>query len=216
VAGCSCIAPTNPCPGVASGVNGPPGRAFQACDRWGHIGATPGPRTTGSQRTTPVNTGPPSAEVTGLIPPPAAGRRDPPEISDTEEITGSNPVAPTSKVLASGNAVALTITAPTQRRRWSLRCLGPVPQGCVPDEERFPCLPSGLLGPTRSSAPSNLHGRWPPFPDGPSPIGVVARVDLLYRWVRDSLHPSTGGPNPTAQTASCSLSVIQSRWVRRD
>ena len=43
----------------------------------------------------PVNTGPPSAEVTGHTPPPAAGRRDPPEIPDTEEVTGSNPVAPT-------------------------------------------------------------------------------------------------------------------------
>src|SRR5215203_5274952 len=50
-------------------------------DRWGHGGATSGPRATGSQRTTPVNTGPPSAEVSGQTPPPAAGRHDPPEIS---------------------------------------------------------------------------------------------------------------------------------------
>jgi hypothetical protein len=39
-------------------------------DRWGHGGATSGPRATGSQRTTPVNTGPPSAEVTRHTPPP--------------------------------------------------------------------------------------------------------------------------------------------------
>src|SRR5512132_4031674 len=60
--------------------------AFQARHPLGHVGATSGPRATGSQRTTPVNTGPPSAEVTGHTPPPAAGRRDPPEISDTEEV----------------------------------------------------------------------------------------------------------------------------------
>jgi hypothetical protein len=56
----------------------------------GANGATSGPRTTGSQRTIPVNTGPPSAKVTGHTPPPAAGRRDPREIPDTEEVTGSN------------------------------------------------------------------------------------------------------------------------------
>jgi hypothetical protein len=39
-------------------------------DRWGHGGATSGPRATGSQRTTPVNTGPPSAEVAGHTPHP--------------------------------------------------------------------------------------------------------------------------------------------------
>jgi hypothetical protein len=50
---------------------------------------------------------------------------------DTEEVTGSNPVAPTNTTLTSGNAVALTITALTQRRRWSVRCLGPIPKGAV-------------------------------------------------------------------------------------
>ena len=59
------------------------GRSHSA-NRWGHGGATSGPRTTGSQRTPPVNTGLPSAEVTEHTPLPAAGRRDPPEISDTE------------------------------------------------------------------------------------------------------------------------------------
>jgi hypothetical protein len=46
--------------------------------------------------------------------------------ADTEGVTGSNPVAPTNKALTSVNAVALTITALTQRRRWSVRCFGPV------------------------------------------------------------------------------------------
>jgi hypothetical protein len=124
--------------------------------------------------------------------------------------------ASTGSKRAEGVTRRLTITAPTQRRRWSLRCLGPVPRDAYRMKSVSHACLLDLLGPTRSSALSNLHGRWPPFPDGPSPIGVVARVDLLYRWVRDSLHPSTGGPNPTAQTASCSLSVIQSRWVRRD
>jgi uncharacterized membrane protein len=40
------------------------GRAFQARDHWGHIGATSGPRATGSQRTTAVTIGPPSAQLT--------------------------------------------------------------------------------------------------------------------------------------------------------
>ena len=35
--------------------------------------------------------------------------------ADTEEVTGSNPVAPTNKPLTSGNAVALTITALSRR-----------------------------------------------------------------------------------------------------
>jgi hypothetical protein len=36
--------------GVASGMEGLPGRAFQARDRWAHIWAISGPRTTGPQR----------------------------------------------------------------------------------------------------------------------------------------------------------------------
>jgi len=47
--------------GVGSRLGGVPGRAFQARDRWGHIGATFGPRTTGPQRTTTVTSGPSSA-----------------------------------------------------------------------------------------------------------------------------------------------------------
>jgi len=75
-------------------------------DRWGHGGATSGPRATGSQRTTPVNTGPPSAEVSGQTPPPAAGRHDPPEISDTEGVTGSNRVAPTRHNVSLGSLLS--------------------------------------------------------------------------------------------------------------
>jgi hypothetical protein len=40
------------------------GRAFQARDWWGHIGATSGPRTTGSQRTTAVTSGTTSCQLT--------------------------------------------------------------------------------------------------------------------------------------------------------
>jgi hypothetical protein len=40
------------------------GCAFQARDRWGHIGATSGPRTTGSQRTTPVTIGQATTQLT--------------------------------------------------------------------------------------------------------------------------------------------------------
>src|SRR5215218_8764416 len=42
---------------------------------------------TGSQRTTTVTNGPPSALLSGQDQEGAAGRRDPPEISDTEEAT---------------------------------------------------------------------------------------------------------------------------------
>jgi len=52
--------------------------------RW----ATPGPRTTGPQRTTPVTSGPASPEVTDLTR--VAASRDPLGLSDTEEDRGSN------------------------------------------------------------------------------------------------------------------------------
>jgi hypothetical protein len=52
--------------------------------RW----ATPGPRTTGPQRTTPVTSGPASPEVTDLTR--VAASRDPLGLSDTEEDGGSN------------------------------------------------------------------------------------------------------------------------------
>ena len=57
--------------GVASGRNAGTGRAFQARDRWGHIGATSGPRTTGLQRTTTVTSGPASCQFTSHIRPDA-------------------------------------------------------------------------------------------------------------------------------------------------
>src|SRR4029453_16191383 len=44
-------------------------------------GATSGPRSTGSQRTTPVTIGQTTAQLTEETQPSAAGRRDPPEIS---------------------------------------------------------------------------------------------------------------------------------------
>jgi hypothetical protein len=67
--------------------------AFQARDpgpHWGHIRAT----TTGSQRTT-VTIGRASTQLSRHTPPPAAGRRGLSQLSDTEGVTGSNPVAPT-------------------------------------------------------------------------------------------------------------------------
>jgi hypothetical protein len=66
---------------------------------------------TGPQPTTTVTTSPSSVQVTRHSPPPAAGGRDPPWISDTEEVTGSNPVAPTIPVLTSGNAGQLAVWA---------------------------------------------------------------------------------------------------------
>jgi hypothetical protein len=51
--------------GIASGRMIGPARAFQARDRWGHIGATFGPRMTGPQRTTPVTSGAACPQLTG-------------------------------------------------------------------------------------------------------------------------------------------------------
>jgi hypothetical protein len=48
--------------------------ATLARDRWGHIGATSGPRMIGSQRTTRVTSGPASCQFTSHIRPDSAGR----------------------------------------------------------------------------------------------------------------------------------------------
>ena len=82
---------------VTSRLNGVPGRAFQARDRWGHIGATSGPRTTGSQRTTAVTSGPASCQLTGHIRPDSAGRRKRPAVPDTEAVMGAAPGASLSR-----------------------------------------------------------------------------------------------------------------------
>jgi hypothetical protein len=66
-------------------------------------GATSGPPITGSQRTTTVTTGSPSAQLTGTFPT-TAGRRDPPRIPDTEEDGGSTPPAPTTPRLSRASA----------------------------------------------------------------------------------------------------------------
>jgi hypothetical protein len=71
--------------GVASGQDDGAGRAFQARDRWGHIGATSGPQTTGSQRTTTVTSGPASSQVMCHVRPGSAGRLDRPALSRTEQ-----------------------------------------------------------------------------------------------------------------------------------
>jgi hypothetical protein len=46
--------------------------------------------------------------------------------SDTEEVTGSNPVAPTTKPLTSENAVAFTTMALSRQKPWSCSCSGSV------------------------------------------------------------------------------------------
>ena len=134
---------------------------------------------------------------------------------DTEEVTGSNPVAPTSKVLASGNAVALL-----SRRRpsgdaahfavWARS------QGCVPDEDRFPCLPSGPAGPDpliHSLEPARpvatVSGR--PLADrcrgkgGPVPLGSGQLASLNWWTEADSANRFmllVGDPIPVGSTRS--------------
>jgi hypothetical protein len=70
----------------ASGLNRALGRAFQACGRRGHIGATSGPRTSRSQRTTPVTSSAVSSQLIGHIRPSSADRHHHPEISDMEAV----------------------------------------------------------------------------------------------------------------------------------
>jgi hypothetical protein len=60
--------------------------AFQARDRWGHPGATSGPRTTGAQRTRTVTVGLSSAQLTDQAEADVAGRRDAPRLPRTEEV----------------------------------------------------------------------------------------------------------------------------------
>lgn len=59
--------------GFASDVNGLPGRAFQALDRW----ATPGPHPGHERLDRSVTTGSAPAQLTGQIRPGIAGRLDP-------------------------------------------------------------------------------------------------------------------------------------------
>jgi hypothetical protein len=53
---------------------------------WGHVGATSGPRSTGSQRTTPVTIGQTTAQLTEQTRPSAAAHRDRPAVPDMEEV----------------------------------------------------------------------------------------------------------------------------------
>ena len=112
--------------GVGSGRDDGTGRAFQARDRWGHIGATSGPRTTGSQRTTTVTSGPASCQFTSHIRPDSAGRRQRPAVPDTEEDGGSNPVAPTIPPLTSTNAAepcaSLRLRGDEHLTSWEVVC----------------------------------------------------------------------------------------------
>jgi hypothetical protein len=91
-------------PGSATGLDAPSRLVTRGPHR-GHIRAT----TTGSQRTTSVTTGPGSTQLTRQTSHGAAGRPSSPDLSDTEEVTGSNPVAPTIQPLTSGNAGQLHV-----------------------------------------------------------------------------------------------------------
>jgi transposase-like protein len=58
----------------------------QARDRWATSGPHPGPRTTGSQRTTTVNAGPSSAQLTGQAKLAAGYRHDGLTTAEREEL----------------------------------------------------------------------------------------------------------------------------------
>src|SRR4029450_8043910 len=68
--------------------------------------------------------------------------------ADTEEVTGSNPVAPTTPALTSENAVAFTTMALSRQKCWSDSCSGSVPGLCT-GWRAFPLLNLPVHGPAR-------------------------------------------------------------------
>jgi hypothetical protein len=84
--------------GIRCAGTGPPNS-----DRRGHIGATSGPRTTRSQRTTAVTIGPACPQVIARIDPGTAGNRDLPVLSRTEEVSG--PLGLTRELRRSASAL---------------------------------------------------------------------------------------------------------------
>src|SRR5215217_3488078 len=92
-------------------------------DGWGHIGATSGPRSIGSQRTTPVTIGQTTAQLTEQTQPSAAGHRDRPAVPDTEEVT---PTAEALLWLASDSASHQAV----HRRSGVARAVVLRPLGC--------------------------------------------------------------------------------------
>jgi len=90
--------------------------AFQGRDRWGHMGATSGPRTTRSQRTTTVTSGSASSQLTGQTWPSAAGCHRRSALSRAEEARDSNPLTSTPPLLTSGNVGRLGPPSPGHRR----------------------------------------------------------------------------------------------------
>jgi site-specific recombinase XerD len=109
---------------VSPPVTGRPDSASQARGgpRWGRDRAV-------NDRNAADNHGQPrpsSVQLSSPPPPSTAGHGHQPIRSDTEGVTGSNPVAPTSKALTSGNAGQFAV--------WGRF------RGCVPDGERFPYL----------------------------------------------------------------------------
>jgi hypothetical protein len=75
-------------------------------DRWGHDGATSGPRPTRSQRTTPVNTGTTICRGHRVGSPSAAGHPDRPRVPDTEAVEGSEPPGGTASAVAGHDTAA--------------------------------------------------------------------------------------------------------------
>jgi hypothetical protein len=82
------------------------GSTLRCGDRWGHIGATSGPRTTGSQRTITVIAGLSSAQLSAQAEAGVAGQRGPPWLSDTEAVEGSEPPGGTASAVAGHDTAA--------------------------------------------------------------------------------------------------------------
>ena len=130
---------------------------------WGHIGATSLPSVrdnNGHQRSS-------NAAAQQPFPASITGHPTTPVLSDTEEVTGSNPVAPTNKALTSGNAAGPSLRTAAEGKRALYRFgkrsteLGPLHQ----DKSSDPCLCSCFPPPSGRWGRRGVRER---FPDRPA------------------------------------------------
>ena len=165
----------------------------------GHTGATSGPRTTGSQRTTPVTPGPVSQQFTARKRSGIAGHQHRPALPDTEEVTGSNPVAPTTPLLSRDfvNSVVRRVA-----RRPML--------GRLQRQESTSLLNQGV----RLRAPEPVSGPLAPSPGSDIRHPRRRLVGTGGPWT-DSWKRLPTGPRPLAEpdlVGSPELILEQARW----
>ena len=115
--------------------------------------------------------------------------------ADTEEVTGSNPVAPTIKALTSGNAAALIITALASRDAGQLAVRGRFGGPCT-GWRAFPILNLPVHGPARPRPAHQLLRA--------APVGREALVSDRLGWGCASGSPWAGpGRRPATPRRAC-------------